>query len=192
MKLVLASTSVYRKELLSRLGLSFVTVSPKCDESSLADETAEQLVARLAQLKALSVTQQFPDSIIIGSDQVASLDGMLLTKPGNHANATRQLEQASGRKVVFYTGLCVMNTTNFESWVKVCPYTVYFRKLSSAQIEAYLERETPYDCAGSFKSEGLGVALFEKMEGDDPSSLIGLPMIALVGLLEQAGLSVLT
>lgn len=191
MKLVLASTSPYRRELLQRLGLPFDCQRPDCDESPLHGETAPDLVRRLARDKARSVAVHCPDSVIIGSDQVATLDDMILTKPGSHERAVAQLSAASGREVTFFTGLCVINTADNSEQLDVIPYSVIFRDLSPTQIETYIEREQPLDCAGSFKSEGLGVALFEKMSGDDPAALIGLPLIRLVSMLEQAGLKVL-
>lgn len=191
MKLILASTSPFRKSLLDRLQLDYTCATPNVDETPLADESIEQLVIRLAQLKAEAVANQYPDALIIGSDQSAELNGQALTKPGNFDNAVEQLKQASGKRVVFYTGLCLLNTQSGHKTVVCEPYTVVFKKLSDRMIKNYLEKEKPYNCAGSFKSEGLGVALFEKFEGDDPNSLIGLPLIKLTELLEKEGLAVL-
>lgn len=191
MPLVLASTSVYRRELLARLGLEFHCARPDTDESPLPGESATQLVKRLARDKARSVAASFSDSIIIGSDQVATADNSIVTKPGSHENAVAQLQAASGRKVVFHTGLCVINTADDSEQLDLVPFTVHFRKLSDSEIENYVRREQPLDCAGSFKSEGLGIALFERMEGDDPTALIGLPLIRLTDMLRQAGLPVL-
>lgn len=191
MRLVLASTSPYRRELLERLGLPFKTISPSIDETALPDETPEQLVKRLAESKARAVASDYPDSLIIGSDQVAVLNNKILGKPGNHEKATQQLRNASGQKVTFQTGLCLLNTRTDNCQIIVEPFSVVFRKLTDEQIENYLQREKPYDCAGSFKSEGLGISLFEKMAGDDPNALIGLPMIALVTMLTNEGLDVL-
>lgn len=190
-QLVLASASPYRRELLERLGLSFETTSPNIDETASPDEPAEQLVKRLAESKARAVAFDFPESLIIGSDQVAVLDNRILGKPGNHEKAVEQLRHASGHKVSFVTGLCLLNARTGHCQVTAEYYSVVFRKLSDMQIENYLQREKPYDCAGSFKSEGLGISLFEKMEGDDPNALIGLPMIALVKMLAHEGLDVL-
>jgi MAF protein len=190
-KLVLASTSPYRRELLQRLQLEFETASPSVDESTLPGEAPEQLVARLAEAKAKAVADQFPKALIIGSDQVAVVDGRILGKPGDHANAVAQLRRASGKRVSFLTGLCVYNSLSQRSQVDVIPFSVIFRHLSDTQIENYLQREQPYNCAGSFKSEGLGIALFERLEGDDPNTLIGLPLIRLIQMLESEGYPVL-
>jgi len=190
-KLVLASTSPYRKELLQKLQLEFATASPDIDESALPDEAPEQLVARLAENKARAVADQFQNALIIGSDQVAVVDGRIVGKPGDHANAVAQLKRASGKRVSFLTGLCVYNTLSQRSQVDVIPFSVIFRNLSDTQIENYLQREQPYNCAGSFKSEGLGIALFERLEGDDPNTLIGLPLIRLIRMLESEGFPVL-
>ncbi|WP_018231790.1 Maf family protein [Thioalkalivibrio thiocyanodenitrificans] len=189
--LILASSSPYRRELLSRLGLVFECHSPDVDESVLAGESPDALVVRLARSKAQAVAHQHPDALIIGSDQCAELDGRILGKPGDHEGAVRQLRAASGREVVFHTGLCLLNARTGRAHVTSVPFRVRFRALDSAMIEDYLRRETPYDCAGSFKSEGLGIVLFEGMEGDDPTSLVGLPLIALVGMLQREGMPVL-
>lgn len=190
-KLVLASTSPYRRELLGRLGLPFETTSPNVDETVLPGETPEQLVKRLAESKARAVESDYSDALIIGSDQVAVLDNTILGKPGNHEKALVQLNNASGRKVDFVTGLCLLNTKTDNCQVAAETFSVVFRKLSAKQINNYLQHEKPYDCAGSFKSEGLGISLFERMEGDDPNSLIGLPMIRLINMLYTEGLDVL-
>lgn len=189
--LVLASTSPFRKALLEKLGIPFATISPEVDETPARDETPEQLVYRLAIAKAQAVAGQFPNALIIGSDQVAIIDGQILGKPGSHDKAVQQLRQASGKTVTFLTGLCLYNSRTDHSQSEVIPFKVHFRNLSDAQIENYLQREQPYNCAGSFKSEGLGIALFEKLEGDDPNSLIGLPLIALIKMLEQENLQVI-
>ena len=191
MKLVLASTSPFRKELLQRLGIPFNTASPDIDEAALPDETPEQLVARLSEQKAKAVSAQFSDTLVIGSDQVATLDNNIIGKPGNHENAAKQLRNASGRELVFYTGLCLLNTRTGNTQVDVINFNVTFKKLTDQQIDNYLKKEQPYNCAGSFKSEVLGVALFEKMEGNDPSSLIGLPLICLTGMLENEGINII-
>lgn len=190
-RLVLASTSPYRKALLHRLGLPFETASPTTDETPLAGETSEHLVRRLAEAKARAVAERFPDALIIGSDQVAVLEGVILGKPGNHDTALAQLRAASGKRVSFLTGLCLVNAGTGRAQTEVVTFDVVFRKLSAAQIEAYLRKETPYDCAGSFKSEGLGIALFERLEGDDPNALIGLPLIRLIAMLDAEGIDVL-
>lgn len=186
--LVLASTSPFRRELLERLGLRFSTASPEVDEARRPNEPAQALVLRLAEAKARAVAGQHPDALIIGSDQVACLDDAILGKPGSRENAIAQLERASGRTVLFQTGLCLLDARNGRAQTIVEPFRVHFRQLSRAQIEGYVDREQPFNCAGSFKSEGLGIALFQRMEGEDPSALIGLPLIRLVPLLEAAGL----
>jgi septum formation protein len=190
-KLVLASTSPFRKALLGRLGLPFETCAPDVDETVQENETPQQLVARLAEAKARAVASDQPDGLIIGSDQVAVLDDEILGKPGDHATAVQQLRAARGKHVTFFTGLCLLNTATGHCEVKVVPFSVVFRALSDAQIENYLQREQPYNCAGSFKSEGLGIALFERLQGDDPNALIGLPLIELISMLAQQGMEVL-
>lgn len=190
-RLVLASTSAYRRALLERLGLSFATVSPRVDESVLEGEPAPLLVTRLAEAKARAGGGNFPSALVIGSDQVACVDGRILGKPGTRENAIAQLEQASGRTVVFHTGLCLLDTADGRIQVECVPFQVDFRHLTRHQIETYVDREKPLNCAGSFKSEGLGIALFERMHGDDPNALIGLPLIRLVHMLNQAGIDVL-
>lgn len=190
-QLVLASTSPFRRELLERLGLPFETAAPDVDESRQGNESPGALVARLAEAKAHACAAQFPDALIIGSDQVAVLDDKILGKPGNHETAVEQLQAASGRQVDFLTGLCLLNTETQKCQVNVVPFSVVFRPLSDEQIENYLQREHPYNCAGSFKSEGLGICLFEKMQGDDPNALIGLPLIELTTMLATEGMDVL-
>ena len=187
--LVLASTSPYRRELLGRLGLPFVSARPDADESMRPDETPEALVARLAVLKARSVAAHHPQALVIGSDQVAVLDDAVLGKPGTPERAREQLTRASGRCVRFLTGLCLLDAASDEARVVVEPFTVHFRELDSARIARYVDAEQPYDCAGSFKSEGLGITLFTHLEGDDPNSLIGLPLIRLVDLLAERGVA---
>ena len=183
---VLASSSPYRRELLDRLGLDYSTVSPDIDESALPGETPAALVERLAEQKARAVGATHP-GLIIGSDQVATIDNDILGKPGSHDSAVAQLTRLSGRQVTFQTGLCLLDTTHHELQVDVVPFTVQFRALDSGQIERYLRAEQPYNCAGSFKSEGLGITLFEKMSGDDPTALVGLPLIRLTEMLGNAG-----
>ncbi|CDH43374.1 MAG: septum formation inhibitor Maf [Candidatus Competibacteraceae bacterium] len=190
-RLVLASTSPFRRELLARLGLPFTVQASDADESRLPGEDATTLVARLAKRKAQAVARYDSTALIIGSDQTAVLDDEIIGKPGNHERAVAQLLRASGRTVIFYTGLCLLDHASQRCQVVVEPFRVVFRPLTSAMIENYLRREQPYNCAGSFKSEGLGIALFERLEGDDPSSLIGLPLIQLTRMLEAAGVTVL-
>ncbi|OOY50083.1 Maf family protein [Solemya velum gill symbiont] len=190
-QLVLASTSPFRRELLVKLAISFDTADPSVDETALEDENPEELVTRLAHAKAKAVSADFEDALIIGSDQVAVIDGEILGKPGNHERAMQQLKAAAGRLVTFYTGLCLLDTATGRSEALCEPFSVHFRQLSESQINHYLVKEEPYNCAGSFKSEGLGIALFRKLEGDDPNTLIGLPLIRLVELLEKSGIEVL-
>jgi len=190
-QLVLASTSPFRKALLERLGQPFLTARPETDETRRPNETAQALVERLSQDKARAVADQFPEALIIGSDQVAVLGDEILGKPGTHEKAMAQLGAASGKEVLFLTGLCLLNTTSGRAQVEVEPFSVKFRPLTSRQIDNYLRREQPYNCAGSFKSEGLGIALFEAMTGEDPNALIGLPLIRLVAMLANEGLDVL-
>ena len=187
-KLVLASSSIYRRQLMARLGLTFESASPEVDESPGPDETGDALAARLAEAKARALAASFPDALLVGSDQVAVNGGRLLGKPGDEATAVAQLMQASGRTVSFLTGLCVLDAASSTSRVEVVPYHVTFRTLREAEVRAYVARERPLDCAGAFKSEGLGVALFESMAGSDPTALVGLPLIRLCALLRAAGL----
>lgn len=185
--LILASTSPFRRELLGRLALPFATARPETDETALPGETAEALVARLAEAKARAVAADHPDALVIGSDQVALLDGVILGKPGSHEAAVAQLRNASGRAVRFLTGLTLLDTRSNRAQTLVEPFRVHFRPLDDATIERYLRAEQPYNCAGSFKSEGLGITLFARLDGDDPTGLIGLPLIRLSGLLRDAG-----
>jgi len=190
-RLILASTSPYRKALLERLGVPFETIAPNVDEQHLPGESPSQLVRRLAEAKARAITEHHGDALIIGSDQVAVLDDAVLGKPGNHGNAVHQLQRAAGKRVTFHTGLCLLDAATQRSQCDVIVFSVVFRQLSDAQIEHYLQREQPYNCAGSFKSEGLGIALFDRLEGDDPTALIGLPLIRLVRMLEKEGVEVI-
>jgi len=189
--LILASSSIYRRELLSRLQLPFTCIAPEVDESALTHELPSQTALRLAQLKARKVGLSHAQSLIIGCDQVATLDNIQLGKPGNHENATLQLRLMRGREVVFHSALCLYNPTTDHMQAEVVPYTVKFRELSDAQIENYLQKEQPYNCAGSAKSEGLGIAIIERMFGDDPNALIGLPLIKLVNMLQNEGIAVI-
>jgi septum formation protein len=188
-RLVLASTSRYRRELLERLGVAFEVADPGVDEERRSGEAPEAMARRLAEAKALAVGKRFPGSLIIGCDQVAHCNGEILGKPGNHAGAARQLRILSGRDAMFYTAVCVHK--DGVSRARVVPCRVTFRKLDDATIASYLEKEQPYDCAGSAKSEGLGIALIAGIEGDDPNALVGLPLIALVDLLHEQGFDVL-
>ncbi len=187
-RIVLASSSPYRRELLERLRLPFVTCSPDCDETPGEQEPPECLVERLARIKADSVAGQFPDALVIGSDQVAAVGGRILTKPGTHERAREQLRQCSGQRVEFHTGLCVRDSASgVESTLRE-PFTIHFRALTDEEIERYLHTEAPYDCAGSIRSEGYAITLFDRMEGRDPTALVGLPLIPLAGMLRAYGL----
>lgn len=191
MKLILASTSPFRKEILDKLGVKFDIASPETDETALENETPQELVERLSIAKAKAIADKTTDSLVIGSDQVSVIDGEIIGKPHTHENAVKQLQNASGKTVTFYTGLCLYNTTTQQYQSDVVPFNVVFRKLSDEQIENYLKKEEPYNCAGSFKSEALGIVLFEKLEGDDPNTLMGLPLIRLVKMLEQENFFIL-
>jgi septum formation protein len=188
-RLVLASTSRYRKALLERLGLPFDVVAPKADEAPLPGESPADLALRLAVLKARSV--RAADALVIGSDQAAALEGRLIGKPGGHDAALRQLRELSGRTAEFQTAVALLDSQTRVAETRVVACRVTFRKLDERRIEAYLRREQPYDCAGSAKAEGLGIALIARIDTEDPTSLIGLPLIALTDLLEQAGMPVL-
>lgn len=189
--LVLASTSIYRSQLLSTLQIPFQTAAPDVDETPLPGESAEQTSWRLAQIKAQVVAKRFPDALIIGSDQVALLDGQQIGKPLNHDNAVRQLSSMRGKTVVFYTALSLLNAATGDMQTDVAITKVSYRNLSDDEIERYLKKEQPYHCAGSAKTEGLGIALIGRIEGNDPNALIGLPLILLVGMLEKQGVRVL-
>lgn len=186
-KIVLASTSRYRRELLSRLGLAFDVVAPAVDESPQASESPSQTALRLAEMKARAVAKDYPDSLIIGSDQVLLLDNEQLGKPGNFANAFLQLKKMQGKAMVFHTALCLLNSRSGNLQLRDVPTTIHMRNLSDAQIESYLRKEQPYDCAGSARSEGLGIALIARYETADPNALIGLPLIALTEMLANEG-----
>ena len=188
--LILASSSLYRQQLLAKLNIDFSHTSPEIDEIPRAHETAEQLASRLAIEKAKAVASQHPQSLIIGSDQVASINNQLLFKPGNHEQAVKQLKLCSGKKVSFYTSVCLLNSHTGKQQVSVEVYTVCFRELTTAQIERYLQADQPYDCAGSFKMEGLGISLFTSIKGEDPNTLIGLPLIRLIEMLGNEGICI--
>lgn len=190
-KLVLGSTSPFRKEILKKLNLPFECAKPNIDETAHDNESPVALVERLAIEKAQTVAKEFPNALIIGSDQVAMCDGDILGKPHNFENAVKQLQKFSNKAVTFYTGLCVYDSELDYTTALIEPFVVHFNDLSITEIENYLHAEQPYNCAGSFKSEGLGICLFKKLEGEDPNSLIGLPLIKLVALLKQHNVDVL-
>ncbi|MDX8400298.1 MAG: Maf family nucleotide pyrophosphatase [Gallionellaceae bacterium] len=189
--LVLASTSIYRSELLSTLQIAFQTAAPDVDETPLPGEEAKQTALRLSQLKAQAVSQDFPDALIIGSDQVALLDQQQLGKPLTHDNAVRQLRAMRGKTVTFYTALSLLNASDGTMQSDLVETKVSFRQLDDEEIERYLNKEQPYNCAGSAKSEGLGIALINSIEGNDPNALIGLPLISLISMLKNQGFNVL-
>lgn len=188
--LVLASTSIYRSQLLSTLQIPFSTAAPNVDETPLPNEDAKQTSQRLAILKAQAVVKEFPSALIIGSDQVALLGGVQLGKPYTHENAVSQLRAMRNRTVVFYTALTLLNALDGTMQNDVVETRVTFRQLSDAEIEGYLLKEKPYHCAGSAKSEGLGIALINSIEGNDPNALIGLPLISLVTMLKKQGVNI--
>ncbi|MES9969905.1 MAG: nucleoside triphosphate pyrophosphatase [Candidatus Thiodiazotropha sp.] len=190
-QIILASSSPFRRELLSRLGVEFSSASPDIDESTRPNESPQGLVIRLAESKAKEVAKDHPTGLIIGSDQIAVVNGKILGKPGDHQKAMQQLMQASGKRVTFLTGLCLLNSETGQLQVCCEPFHVVFRVLQEREIENYLVKEKPYNCAGSFKSEGLGISLFERLEGDDPNALIGLPLIRLIAMLRNEGVDVL-
>lgn len=192
-RLILGSSSIYRKELLSRLHLPFDVMVPDIDETPSANESPDATALRLAQQKAIFIGKQAPNSLVIGSDQVATLDGEQIGKPGTHANALKQLQKMRGRKVVFHTALCLLDTridlTSPRIQLENIQTFVTFRDLPDAELDAYLRIEQPYDCAGSAKNEGLGIAIIEKIESSDPSALTGLPLIALTTMLRRVGIN---
>lgn len=190
--IILASTSPFRRELLARLGLPFAVAGPAIDEAPLPDEGPKDTALRLSEAKARAVASDFPDALIIGSDQVAFLDGVIFGKPGGHEQAVEQLRALRGRQVHFFTGLCLLDTQSGRATVRGVATQVTFRDLADEEIEAYLRKEPAYDCAASAKSEGLGIALMAKMEGEDPTALIGLPLIALCDLLRIENVPVLS
>jgi septum formation protein len=187
-RLILASTSRYRRELLQRLRLPFDVVSPGVDEAALAGEALAALALRLALAKARAVAASAADAVVIGSDQVAELDGQAIGKPGSYERAVEQLKRMSGQRVVFHTAVAVVRRDRGFERALLAPVSVVFRHLGSDEIERYLQLDTPYDCAGSAKSEALGVALLERIDSDDPTALIGLPLIRTCALLREAGL----
>jgi septum formation protein len=189
--LILASSSPYRKELLARLNLPFEVMSPEIDESPLTNELPQATALRLAQLKARKIAESHPQALVIGCDQVATLDGLQLGKPGTHDNAVKQLKMMRGRTVTFHSALCLYNAETQHMQAEVIPYEVTFRELTDEQIERYLRIEEPYNCAGSAKSEGLGIALIASMHGTDPNALIGLPLINLISMLQNENVSVI-
>jgi len=190
-KLILGSTSPYRRELLARLRIPFDVAAPDVDESPQSGETPKQLACRLAMAKARAVAAQFPACVVIGSDQVAELDGQALGKPGNHARAIAQLQQMRGKSVIFQTAVAVVCIETGFAQMDLAQVKVNFRHISDAEIDAYLLAETPYDCAGSAKSEGLGIALLDSIDNDDPTALVGLPLIRTCRMIQAAGIKVL-
>jgi septum formation protein len=189
--IILASTSIYRSQLLSTLQIPFQTASPDVDETPSPGESARQTSQRLSQLKAQAVAQQFPDALIIGSDQVALLEGEQLGKPLSHDNAVRQLRAMRGKTVDFFTAVSLFNSSTKEMQTALAETKVSFRDLTDDEIERYLHKEQPYHCAGSAKSEGLGIALIQSIKGDDPNALIGLPLIILIDMLKKQGVNIL-
>jgi septum formation protein len=188
---ILGSTSRYRKELLSRLRIPFEVCAPHVDETPLEGEAPKELALRLALAKALAVAKQNPNAVVIGSDQVADLDGTPLGKPGNHSNAVLQLQKMRGKTVIFQTALSVVCLANGYQRTELAAVRVKFRDLTDPEIEAYLRAEEPYDCAGSAKSEGLGIALLDAIDNDDPTALVGLPLIRTCQMLREAGVKLL-
>ena len=189
--LILGSTSRYRKELLTRLRITFETASPDVDETPHSNESPKDLALRLALAKARAVALKYPEAVVIGSDQVADLEGTPLGKPGNHANAILQLQRMRGKTVIFQTALSVVCIATGYERTDLAEVKVKFRNLSDAEIETYLRAEEPYDCAGSAKSEGLGIALLDAIDNDDPTALIGLPLIRTCQMLREAGVKLL-
>jgi len=189
-KIILASSSPFRQQLLDRLQLTYESHAPDIDETIKPDEDASAYVCRLAESKARHVAQNYPEAAVIGSDQCALLGTKILGKPGSHESALQQLREAQGETVVFHTGVCVLNLSTGFSAIEDVPFEVDFRVLSDRQLERYLRVDQPYQCAGSFKAEGYGSCLFSKMRGDDPSALIGLPLLRLIAMLESAGVEV--
>jgi len=187
--IVLGSTSPFRKELMDKLHIAYSTAAPNIDETPLANESPEDMVMRLSLEKAKAVAEENSDALIIGSDQCAVLNSLVMGKPETHEKAIEQLRNSSGKTVSFLTGLCLYDAKNASYELECVPFEVEFRELTDADIENYLRIEEPYNCAGSFKSEALGITLFNKMQGEDPSSLIGLPLIKLCGMLRNKGIT---
>lgn len=190
-RLILGSTSPYRRELMQRLAIPFETAAPDIDETRFDGESARDMVLRLSLQKAQAVAAQYPDALIIGSDQCAVLHEQVIGKPGSHDNAVQQLQNSSGQSVAFLTGLCLYDSRDGSYQLDVVLFAVDFRELTDAEIDAYLRKDQPYNCAGSFRSESLGITLFKRMHGDDPSALMGLPLIRLSQMLKQAGVDLL-
>jgi septum formation protein len=191
-RLILASSSAYRRELLGRLRLPFEAIAPHIDETPLPGEAPQDTALRLARAKAAAIARLHPDALVIGSDQVATLDGAQIGKPGDHARALAQLQAMRGRRVVFHTALCLWDGRSGNCEVENIQVFVDFRDLPDAELDAYLRIEQPYDCAGSAKNEGLGIALLERIDSSDPTALTGLPLIALTGMLRRAGVPFFT
>jgi septum formation protein len=189
-RLILGSSSVYRQELLGRLRIPFDVCSPQIDETPLPQEKADMTAVRLAEAKSRAAAAGFSNAIVIGADQVAVLEGIQMGKPLNHSNAVKQLQAARGKEVMFHTALCLFNSRNGNIQTRLVPSRVRFRNLSDRQIENYLDKEQPYHCAGSAKAEGLGIALLESIQSDDPTALIGLPLMALVDMLSKEGIEI--
>lgn len=189
--LILASTSPYRRALLEKLGVEFICAAPDTDETPKNGESATDLVQRLAQEKAHSLSEKFPNHFIIGSDQVCVIDGKIVGKPGSIENAHQQLRAASGKVITFYTGLCVLNSHAMQKEIICEPFHVHFRRLTDDEINAYIKLEMPLYCAGSFMCEGAGILLFSQLEGRDPNALVGLPLIALNEILLKFGYNAL-
>ena len=189
-RIVLASSSAYRKALLARIGLDCPAISPDIDENALQNEAPAATALRLAETKAREIAERETAALIIGSDQVALLDDQLIGKPGTHAAAVRQLQAMSGKTVIFHTALCLLNAVTGTVQLANVPTIVRFRVLDAGQIERYLQQDQPYDCAGSAKIEALGITLVEQLESDDPTALIGLPLIALVTMLQKEGIQI--
>lgn len=190
--IILASTSPYRQALLKKLGIPFLTAAPDIDESPILHESAQALVTRLSHEKANALAKQYQQHLIIGSDQVCIINDQIVGKPHTFENAFKQLKAASDSKVTFYTGLCLLDTETGKFNVQCELFDVYFRPLSDKEITHYLNKEAPFQCAGSFKSEGLGIALFERLDGRDPNTLIGLPIILLLEMLRKHGINPLS
>ncbi|HLX31050.1 MAG TPA: Maf family nucleotide pyrophosphatase [Casimicrobiaceae bacterium] len=190
-QLVLASTSIYREALLARLGITFTTAAPGVDETPLPGEAPARTACRLAEAKARAVAARMPGALVLGSDQIADVDGMAVGKPGNHETAVRQLVALSGRSVVFHTAVALANAATGRCEVRLVDVTTKFRSLTRAAIDAYLLRDAPYDCAASIKAETLGIAIVESIRSDDPTALIGLPLITVVDLLRAEGVDVI-